>query len=110
MVKMTDSLGRATEHKGSAVCAETMPTLPHHACAPSVLLAPNPPITSITGASRGLGAAIAKALAREGMHLFLIARNKAKLDEVAADIERHQSVSASTALSSHEPCIGSPKA
>ena len=40
----------------------------------------------VTGASRGLGAAIAEALAREGMRLFLIARDKAKLDKVAADL------------------------
>ncbi len=40
----------------------------------------------VTGASRGLGAAIAEALAREGMRLFLIARDKAKLDQIAADL------------------------
>jgi len=40
----------------------------------------------VTGASRGLGAAIAAALAREGMRLFLIARDRAKLDQVAADL------------------------
>jgi len=44
----------------------------------------------VTGASRGLGAAIAEALAQEGMRLFLIARDKAKLDEVSADLSgRH---------------------
>ncbi len=44
----------------------------------------------VTGASRGLGAAIAEALAREGMRLFLVARDKARLDQVAADISgRH---------------------
>ena len=44
----------------------------------------------VTGASRGLGAAIAEALAQEGMRLFLIARDKAKLDQVGADISgRH---------------------
>ncbi|MBS0534749.1 MAG: SDR family oxidoreductase [Proteobacteria bacterium] len=40
----------------------------------------------VTGASRGLGAAIAEALAREGMRLFLIARDRGKLDQVAADL------------------------
>jgi short-subunit dehydrogenase len=49
----------------------------------------------VTGGSRGLGAAIAEALAREGMDLFLIARNKTKLMEVAAEIERRYGVSAS---------------
>lgn len=37
----------------------------------------------ITGASRGIGAAIAEELAREGVHVCLVARNAAKLDEVA---------------------------
>jgi 3-oxoacyl-[acyl-carrier protein] reductase len=40
----------------------------------------------VTGASRGLGAAIAEALAREDMRLFLVARDKTKLDQVAAEL------------------------
>ncbi|MFA6264096.1 MAG: SDR family oxidoreductase [Pseudolabrys sp.] len=46
----------------------------------------------VTGASRGLGAAIAESLAREGMRLFLIARDKTNLDQVAADISRRHGV------------------
>lgn len=46
----------------------------------------------VTGASRGLGAAIADSLAREGMRLFLIARDKEKLDQTAADITRRHNV------------------
>jgi NAD(P)-dependent dehydrogenase (short-subunit alcohol dehydrogenase family) len=38
----------------------------------------------ITGASRGIGAAIAAELAREGVHVCLVARNAATLDEVAS--------------------------
>ncbi|HEY1935953.1 MAG TPA: SDR family oxidoreductase [Acetobacteraceae bacterium] len=37
----------------------------------------------ITGASRGIGAAIAAELAREGVHVCLVARDAAKLREVA---------------------------
>lgn len=48
----------------------------------------------VTGASRGLGAAIAEALAREGMRLFLIARDRAKLDAVAADLTKRFGVKA----------------
>jgi len=40
----------------------------------------------VTGASRGIGAAIAVELAREGVHVCLAARDTAKLEEVAADI------------------------
>lgn len=40
----------------------------------------------ITGANRGIGAAIALELAREGAQVCLAARDKGKLDEVAASI------------------------
>ena len=40
----------------------------------------------VTGASRGIGAAIARELAREGVRVCLAARDQAKLDEVAASI------------------------
>ncbi len=40
----------------------------------------------VTGASRGIGASIARELAREGVHVCLAARDKAKLDEIAAGI------------------------
>lgn len=38
----------------------------------------------ITGASSGIGAALARAYARDGMRLSLTARNQARLEEVAA--------------------------
>ena len=40
----------------------------------------------VTGASRGVGVYIAKALAAEGMNLVLAARNSAALDMVAKEI------------------------
>jgi len=40
----------------------------------------------VTGASRGIGAAIAQELAREGVQVCLAARDRARLDEVAASI------------------------
>ncbi|MFZ0019918.1 MAG: SDR family oxidoreductase [Acetobacteraceae bacterium] len=40
----------------------------------------------VTGASRGIGASVALELAREGVHVCLAARDRAKLDEVAASI------------------------
>jgi short-subunit dehydrogenase len=40
-------------------------------------------VAVVTGANRGIGAAIAAELAREGMHLYLVARDSEKLQEVA---------------------------
>ena len=40
----------------------------------------------VTGASRGIGASIAQELAREGVQVCLAARDKARLEEVAASI------------------------
>lgn len=43
----------------------------------------------ITGASRGLGAAVAEACAAEGAHLVLVARTKGALEEVDDAVRRH---------------------
>jgi NAD(P)-dependent dehydrogenase (short-subunit alcohol dehydrogenase family) len=43
-------------------------------------------VAIVTGASRGIGAAIAQELAREGMDLCLVARDLEKLNEVAATV------------------------
>ncbi len=40
----------------------------------------------ITGASRGIGRAIAEALAKEGMNLVIAARGKEALDKTAGEI------------------------
>ena len=49
-------------------------------------LALNGKVALITGASRGIGAAIAAEFAREGIHVCLVARDQTKLREVAAGI------------------------
>ena len=46
-----------------------------------------PNIAIVTGASRGIGAAIAKALAADGKHVVCVARNAEKLEAVKAEIE-----------------------
>lgn len=42
----------------------------------------------ITGASNGIGKGVAKALANEGVHIVLAARNKETLDKTASEINR----------------------
>jgi 3-oxoacyl-[acyl-carrier protein] reductase len=43
-------------------------------------------VAIVTGASRGIGAAIARRLGRDGLHVVAIARNADKLNEVCAEI------------------------
>ena len=43
----------------------------------------------VTGASRGIGAAIARELGRRGVHLVLSARRQAELEAVAAECAAH---------------------
>jgi short-subunit dehydrogenase len=47
-------------------------------------------VAVVTGASRGLGRHIARALAREGARLALFARSQAPLEELAAELERER--------------------
>ena len=44
-------------------------------------------VAIVTGASRGIGAACAKALAAQGRHVVCVARNAEKLEAVKAEIE-----------------------
>lgn len=62
----------------------------------------------ITGAGKGIGRAIAIALAKEGVHLGLVARTEADLQKVAEEVKNDQiTVSVATAdISSHEQVTG----
>lgn len=52
----------------------------------------NGKVALVTGANRGIGAAVAAELAREGMHLCLVARDSAKLRQVADSLMREHTV------------------
>ena len=52
----------------------------------------NKKVALITGANRGIGAAIAAELAQEGMNLCLVARDLAKLQEIAAELTNEAGV------------------
>ena len=48
--------------------------------------------TLITGASRGIGKAFAKALAQKGKNLVLFARSKNELEKLASDLQKKHSI------------------
>src|SRR5262249_12574028 len=48
-------------------------------------------VAIVTGASRGLGAVIARVLAERGHHLVLLARNAGPLEDTAGSLARHGS-------------------
>jgi NAD(P)-dependent dehydrogenase (short-subunit alcohol dehydrogenase family) len=56
----------------------------------------NGKVALVTGANRGIGAAVAAELAREGMHLCLVARDSTKLREVADTLVRTANVAVHT--------------
>src|SRR3954471_13596006 len=44
-------------------------------------------VAIVTGGSRGIGAAIVRRLAKDGLHVVAMARNVDKLQEVCADVQ-----------------------
>ena len=54
------------------------------------------PFAIITGASRGIGAAYASALAKQGYDLLLVARDIPRLEQIAADLQKQHGVTIET--------------
>lgn len=54
------------------------------------------PFAVVTGASRGIGAEYAKALAAKGYDLLLVARDQARLERMASDLSTKHAVSVQT--------------
>ena len=71
---------RIARHSTRTRGEETTATLAHMASTPSSRIA------LVTGASRGIGRAAAKALAHEGVHAILVARTVGALEEVDDEI------------------------
>ncbi len=66
------------------------------------------PVAIITGASRGLGRALAGALARRGWDLVLDARTARPLRETAAELESYGARVAAVPGTSRRPGTGPP--
>ena len=54
------------------------------------------PWALITGASAGIGAEFARQLSEEGLNLILVARRKARLDDLAAELKEKNHVEVKT--------------
>ncbi len=65
----------------------------------------NNPIALVTGASRGLGLALATGLAREGYSLILDARDGAALDRAAASLARVTSIAGDVTDPAHRAAL-----
>ena len=59
---------------------------------PSVELGLKDKVVLVTGASKGIGQAIARGFADEGAHLSICARGRDLLEEMAREIERQAGV------------------
>jgi NAD(P)-dependent dehydrogenase (short-subunit alcohol dehydrogenase family) len=57
-------------------------------------MTPNPPVAIVTGASRGLGLALARALAARGYTLVIDARDADALERARAELAAHTAVAA----------------
>jgi 3-oxoacyl-[acyl-carrier protein] reductase len=60
-------------------------------------------VALVTGGNRGIGAAIAAELAREGVHVCLVARDRTKLHQVAASLTTNTVRTAVHAADLREP-------
>ena len=55
------------------------------------------------GATAGLGAALARRFAREGLHVFVAARNTERIEALAADLRRAGGAASAIAMDATQP-------
>ena len=55
------------------------------------------------GAAAGLGAALARRIAREGLHVFVAARNAERIEALAADLRRAGGAASAVAMDTTQP-------
>ncbi|MGH7255142.1 MAG: SDR family NAD(P)-dependent oxidoreductase, partial [Nitrospirales bacterium] len=89
---MSEARSALTEREGPDYCRRSGKDVNNHR------MNAERPIAIVTGASRGIGAEYARALAGRGRDVLLVARDKARLDQLAEELRARHAVSVEVAV------------